>query len=219
MGKYESSSCVRRVKNSVGEETYSLWRGIPVVKKKIMKNTSNTPPQARQRTCFAEAYNQSELFTPASEAGEKSLPRTQTPQAAFMGMNANLEVIAVSEEPDEKGKYQTTVNYPKIRCSKGRLRIPRGMAVTADAEGRTLNFSHAAEGNGPDRNSTDKVYALVVEPEAWDSELFDLGTRAESEPVQVALPDFWDMAAIHIYVFVVSANGKSASDSLYLTAE
>lgn len=219
MGKYQSSSCVRKIKNSVGDETYSVWRGLLIVKKKIQENKSNTLAQQQQQARLAAAYDQSGLFAPALELGTPRRPRVQTLITAFISMNTNKKVFVVGEEPDEEGKLEVTVNYPAIRCSKGRLRMPRNMAVTKNAGELSLSFSHLAEQDGPDRYATDKVYALVVETEIWDSELFDLGTRADGEPVQVTLPEGWNMDAIHIYAFVVTQNGKTASNSLYLTAE
>ena len=219
MGKYQSSSCVRKIKNSVGDETYSVWRGLLIVKKKIQENKSNTLAQQQQQARLAAAYDQSGLFAPALELGTPRRPRVQTLITAFISMNTNKKVFVVGEEPDEEGKLEVTVNYPAIRSSKGRLRMPRNMAVTKNAGELSLSFSHLAEQDGPDRYATDKVYALVVETEIWDSELFDLGTRADGEPVQVTLPEGWSMDAIHIYAFVVTQNGKTASNSLYLTAE
>ena len=165
MGKYQSSSCVRKIKNSVGDETYSVWRGLLIVKKKIQENKSNTLAQQQQQARLAAAYDQSGLFAPALELGTPRRPRVQTLITAFISMNTNKKVFVVGEEPDEEGKLEVTVNYPAIRCSKGRLRMPRNMAVTKNAGELSLSFSHLAEQDGPDRYATDKVYALVVETE------------------------------------------------------
>ena len=131
---------------------------------------------------------------------------------AFMAENVNKDAVEVSEE------LEATVNYQNIRCAKGKLKVPKDFSVTADAETHTLTFTHAAEEDGCQRYSTDRLYALVVETTEEDSELFELGTRAGSEPITVNLSESWDMGSLAIYVFALTADGKKASDSLYLEA-
>ena len=114
---------------------------------------------------------------------------------------------------------EVTVDYAQILCSQGRRKLPRTFAVTADTESRTLTFTHSVESRGRNRNVNDKLYAMVVAPELEDAELFDLGTRAESEPMTINVPEGWDMASLEIYVFALSPNGRIASDSRHLTVE
>ena len=97
--------------------------------------------------------------------------------------------------------------------------LPEGLAATKNTESHTLTFTHEAEEDGTDMHASDKLYALVVETARWNSKLFELNTRADGEPAEVSLPAKWDMDALEVYVFALTEDGNTASDSMYLTVE
>ena len=154
-----------------------------------------------------------ELFELSSEIGFPKRPATWTTANAFTSANLKNGALTVDDT------LEVTVDYAQILCSQGRRKLPRTFAVTADTESRTLTFTHSVESRGRNRNVNDKLYAMVVAPELEDAELFDLGTRAESEPMTINVPEGWDMASLEIYVFALSPNGRIASDSRHLTVE
>lgn len=207
---FESTPITENVRKSISNQTFYTMRGLNIARKKNGKNSSKTQAQMVQRTRWTKVLDLEALFEPASQIGFPRRKTTETYHNAFMSANTNAEAVSVSED------LEVTVNYPEILCAQGRLKLPRSLSVSADAETRTLTFTHAAEGNGCRRYANDQLYALVVETTLEDSELYELGTRSESEPVAVTLPEDWDMDSLAIYVFATTADGKKASNSKYL---
>lgn len=213
MAVFKSTPITSDVQNSIDNQTFSKWRGINVAKKKINENKSEKPKQLQQRARWRKALELEKLFRLSSEIGFPSRPVTQDYHNAFLSTNANKRAIEVSED------LEVTVNYDAILCSKGQRVLPRTFTVSADSENRTLTFTHSVEARGSDRDKTDELYAMVVAPELKDAELFELGSRIDAEPVTISLPENWSVDAIEVYVFVLSADGKKASDSRHLVVE
>lgn len=220
MGKFKNTSVSRSLRNSIGDETYCEWRGIPVVKRKISANSSDTPAQQQQRARWAAGVELDALFAEASELGFPGRPREFSPGNAFTKANVNARVIEVAANPQSTGpddKWTTTVNWEAVRCAKGRLRLPRQVTVTLSPEGDALNFTVTAEQRGPQRSEDDELYALAVETEQRDAVLQSLCTRGEGGTATLALPAGWDSSKLAVYLFMVSADGKKASDSKHVT--
>lgn len=222
MGRQDNTSISRNLRNSVGDETFCQWRGITVVKKKIKKNKSNTIAQQRQRTLWRTLMELVVLFSPSSALGFPRRKREHTGDNVFAEANANTQVITVTENEEATGeddKWLTTVDFSKITCAKGTLRLPRQITMAYDGENNALSFTVGAETRGPRREEDDRLYAMVVETELMDSELFELCTRGEGGMTTANLPEGWVSTNLAVYLFVVSADGKKASKSSYRTVE
>lgn len=211
MGKSGNSSVVRHVRNSIGDETFSVLHGKQVIRKKIVKNTSKTLEQQKQRLRWKSVIGLDAVFEPASAIGFPTRDRGLSHNNAFVSENANEQVVEVTDE------LVATLNYENILCAKGRLRVPRQVTVTLDAESRTLSFTVTAEDRGTQRNEDDVLYALVVETVQADSELVEVCVRSEGGTASLELPSDWDAESLAVYLFVVSADGKRASNSRYRT--
>lgn len=207
MGIYKPTAISRRIKRSVDELTFCHVRGRNVVKTKIDENKSNTLLQQQQRRRWAEMQELDALFDEAVLIGFPSRAGHFTCHNAFV--SANMGAVEVSDE------LEVTTDYTKIVCSQGRLRLPP-TTVTADEEQHELTFSHQSGQRGKRSMPTDQLYVMVVEKKRLESELFMLNTRAELEPVVVALPADWSTMGLAIYVFVLSADGQKASNTGYL---
>lgn len=142
------------------------------------------------------------------EMGFPSRPVRFTPGNAFVSANKNT--ISVDEQ------LNATIDYEQLAVSKGVLRAPEEASVTADAEAHTLLFSYEEEEFGRQAVATDVMYAFVLEKQKMRSKVFRLGTRAESSQPQVDVPAKWDMGNLAVYLFLLSADGRKASDSLFL---
>ncbi len=208
MAIYQATAIARRLKNSVGEQTFYQRMGQSVVKMKVEENTSNTPLQQRQRLVWKKMQDVESLFDEVAAVGFPSRPVYQTHHNAFM--QANGGVVSVNDE------QQVTVAYERIFCAKGSLKGPLDMAVAFEAEGRQLVFTHRAAGNGTGKKKDDMLYAAVVEKNLEEIELVELKRRSDSEAAMFSLPESWDAEQLAVYVFVLSENRRKASDSKYL---
>lgn len=181
-----------------------------MVKQKVGANTSNTPAQQRQRLRWAKMADLEALFEEASVIGFPGRPKACTPNNIFRQLNTNSEVVEVSDA------LEVTVNYPRICCAKGRLKLPASVAVSREGGDNSLAFSIGAEENGTRRQVTDVIHVLVVETVLEEALLAELGSRGDGGIKTVELQEGWSMDNLAIYLFVVSADGKRASVSKYL---
>lgn len=210
MAKFQTSSIMKMIRKSVGNETYCRSRGSNIVKSKIMINTSKTELQQQQRAKWATYIALTALFDDAIIIGFPSRARTQTAHNAFI--QANKDVVTVDED------LKTTVDDTKIVCSAGNLTMPV-VSVTADAENHKLTFTHEAAEYSRRAQKTDQLYALVVEAKKEEAKLYKLNTREDDSPVEISMPQKWSMDGLCIYAFVLSKDRSKASKSVYLQPE
>lgn len=207
MAIFQATAIARRIKKSVGEQTFCQVKGQNVVKMKIEENSSNTPAQQRQRRVFTELSDWGNIFGEATKLGFPTRQRQQSAQNAFM--QANAGIVSVSEEGE------VSVDYTGIICSKGRLDIPK-VTVTCAGDPPVLTFTHPVQKNGRCRKATDRLYAAVLEKELEEVEVFELNKRSEAEAVTAELEEGWKKENLHVYVFVLSEKGDKASDTKYV---
>ena len=189
--------------------TFYSMKGGKYFRSKINKNTSSTLKQKMQRTKFGEEGRICKGMKPTLAVSMEERDG-MSPSNWFMQLNDAL--VTVSEE------LEVTVNYPEMQlCNRDDRDMPESITVTADAETHTLTFVHEAEEYGAYAEPTDKLYAALYNPVLQRSELYELCTRAETEPVTVSVPSRWEMGDVHVYVFAVSEDGRSSSYSEYLT--
>lgn len=205
MGIYTPTSVSRETRKSIGFETYCKSRGIRVVKAKITTNTSNTEGQQRVRAAWPTYLRLATLFAEAAQIGFPQRSRALTVYNAFI--RANKGAVSVDED------LQPTVDYEQVVCSEGSLKVP---AVTATLNEGTLSFVHEAEESGVLRDADDQLYAFVVNDARDDAKLYPLNTRGEGDAVQVPLPTGWSTENLAVYVFVLSADKRKASGTVYV---
>lgn len=210
MGIYNDTSIAEEMRKSVGNQTFCTLNGQRIARKKIKKNNSRTIRQQIQRKRFAVEKDLEVLFADALAIGFPGRPRTHQTWNAFSAANLNERVIEVDDD------LVATVNFEEIVCAKGRLRLPDHVSITHDTENNALAFTVTAEGNGAGRKDDDEVYALVVEKMALDSLLVNLGQRGDGGMASVDLKSGWEAANLAVYLFVVSADGRKASNSQYV---
>lgn len=197
-----------KLTQSMADNTYCRTRGKNVVKTKIDTNSSNTEKQQVQRLKMKQLMQLCKVFHAAIKVGFHGHPRDYTPWNAFV--SANGEVVQVDDQ------MSVTIDYDRILVAKGSREVVEGVTVVKDADARTLTFSHEAGDFGYGAEPTDVLYAVVLEKQKLRSKLFRLNTRKDNDSVSVPLPARWDMANLLVYVFVLSENGKVASDSLVI---
>ena len=208
------------MRKSVGDQTFCQFRGENVCKQKIETNESNTLEQQRQRARWKKGQDLTVLFGASTEIGYPGRPRTYSPDNAFRHENVNDRVIDVVEAGGTSGgkvQWTVTVNYSEILCAKGPLRLPREISLALSEESDAVLFTVGVEQRGPQRNEDDVLYAMLVETVIEDSLLSEICTRGEGGMASVELPSGWDAVNLAVYLFVVSADGKKASNSRYTT--
>ena len=207
MALYETSLIFRRLKKSAGKATFSQWRGMDILREKILENSSNTSAQQRQRLLFAVLMDWSGIFGEAAALGFPGRPRKQSPENAFAEANAGMATLDADGE--------VVVDYARIVCSEGMLKAPK-VTATFNAEEGCLTFTHVAEVDGHRRYATDRLFVALLNKEEKEVTVHELNQRKDATPASVTLTDGWEVENLCIYAFYLRKDGRRASDTKYV---
>lgn len=201
----------KELRKSAADDTFCRSRGRNILKSKISRNSSKTLLQQKQRTKMKVLVELSRVYAPAVQCGFPTRIVGRTKYNEFVA--ANKDAITVDDE------LKVTVDYSRIACSKGMRRVP-GIIVKMEEGGKALGFTCEADTlYGTDAKPDDVIYTLLVEKEKKLGKLCELGSRKECTTKTVSLPDRWLAENLEIYVFILSANKRQASPTVYLTLE
>lgn len=199
------------LKQSMAENTYIRSKGKNIVKTKIDTNSSKTEKQQIQRLKMKVIVGQGKVFNAAIHVGFPERPRGFTPWNAFT--SANIPAIMIDEG------MEASVDYESFRVSQGSLEVVEDVQVVKDAEAHALKVTHSVDSYGYGMNEDDVLHMVVLEREKRRSRVFKLNERKDATPATVTLPNAWEMDNLLVYVFVLSANGRKASDSVFVKME
>ena len=114
------------------------------------------------------------------------------------------------------GDYNATINYPQLRVASGIQITPKVAATYSEPDSQYAFTVESQEEEEGFALTDDKVYAVLYESVLKRTRLVDLGTRGAPNELSYQLPEDWDAANVHLYAFATTANGRVASDSIYL---
>ena len=132
--------------------------------------------------------------------------RTETEWNAFI--RAAMPSISVSED------LEVSVDYETLLIAQGSLEVIEEVSITQDAEANTLTVTYPASDYGYGSEPTDTVQLVLLEKEKMRSRMFQVGTRGEDCTETIQVPSGWTVENISAYVFMLSANGRKASNSI-----
>lgn len=197
-----------KLRKSMADNTYCYSRGQNILKTKIDSNLSKTPKQQIQRTKMSALVSLCKVFNSAINIGFPSRPVTFTPWNAFV--SANKGTVTVGED------LSVSIDFEKLLVARGSRETVENLVVNVDESDHSLSFSHETGDFGYGAEPTDVLYAVVLEKERMRTVLYRLGTRNDDSSTTVDVPEQWDMKQLEGYVFVLSADGKAASDSVHI---
>lgn len=201
----------KELRKSAADDTFCRSRGRNILKSKVSRNGSKTLLQQKQRRKMKALEELSRVYAPAVQCGFPTRATERTVYNEFIAVNK--AAVTVDDE------LQVTVDYSRIACSKGIRMIPE-VTVELDAEKNELTFTCEVDTlNGTDAEEDDVIYALLAEKERKQSKLCALGTRKEFASKTVQIPKKWNKDNLEIYAFVLSANKRKASPTVYLTPD
>ena len=204
-----SSTAFSKLSKSFGNLTTCRTKGTNIVKEKVTQVFNpRTLAQRKQRLRMKKAVELCSVYDSVLGIGFPSRPVNYTPDNLFVKLNQ--QAIDVSDT------LEVTVDYDRVVVSAGNRRLP-GMQVSVNEAGSQLTFTHEAEEFMRHAADDDCLYAAVLETTMQRLKLFALNERKDTEAATVALPQGWNADSLCIYVFVVSKDGKNASNSQCLT--
>ena len=183
-----NSYLLGKASKSVGNVTLFYMRAKNIARAKIFK---------RKDTVTPEILTQRAKLGILSQEGRRMLPVIRK---GFVG-----------------GDYNATINYPQLRVASGIQITPKVAATYSEPDSQYAFTVESQEEEEGFALTDDKVYAVLYESVLKRTRLVDLGTRGAPNELSYQLPEDWDAANVHLYAFATTANGREASDSIYLT--
>lgn len=166
-----------------------------------------TQAQLNARLKMALVGSWLKRFKVQIRVGFQSFNKGTTPFSAAMGYHLKNAVTGVAPS--------YTIDYTKVVTSVGELDKINSpvMATTEDAQ---LDFSWLANGSLQLGAASDKLTFMVYNPVKMEFE-FSTGVAVRSAlSYDMLLPSMWSGDLVHVWLNVVSVNGKLVSDSQYL---
>ncbi len=204
-----NSYLLGKASKSVGNVTLFYTRAKNIARAKIFRRKDTVTPEIlTQRAKLGILSKEGRRMLPVIRKGFVGVGKG-SPSNAFVQLN--MDAVEVD------GDYNATIDYPQLRVASG-IQITPKVTATFDAEGQQYSFVVEAQDEEEGFALTDdKVYAVLYESELKRTRMVDLGTRGGAATQPYSLPEDWDAANVHLYAFATTANGREASDSVYLT--
>ena len=200
---------MHKLTKSMAENTYVRSKGQNILKTKIDSNTSKTLEQQMQRLRVKQLTQLCKVFNTPIRKGFVERWATWSAWNAFQ--SAATPAILVSEA------LEVTVDYEKLPVAKGSLEFEiENVSISSDSDSGTLTVTSPASDYGFGSEPTDTLQLVVLEKEKMRSRIYQVGMRGEDCTESVTLPAGWKLANVAAYVFMLSKNGRKASNSVYV---
>jgi hypothetical protein len=193
----------------VGTAVGYMWKDVPVIRAR---------PRRRRKPFSEKELNQQARFALMNEflAPVKDLLNISFAHLAYRmtgfnkGFSYNVKAAILGIRPD------LSIDYPTVLLSRGDLTKAESTAVLFSEPG-LLQFTWTDNSGKGKASGTDKVFVAVYNAETgyWQNKL-DLATRADSKCELKFLSEHYTRKPLHVYLGFMAADGKDASDSVYL---
>lgn len=207
MGKY-LKGILGPFSGLVGTVVGASWKGISVMRSRSAKsNKPATESQLKQRSAFALMTAFLNPLRDLINIGFQAYQKGLTPYNAAFKINIENAITGV---------YPTlTINYPQIVIGKGRLLTPPEFVMTSTANAQ-LDFTWVNNANPVSTNGTDLLTILVYNPAKQSFVTASDVAARSAQSYNLVVPTPWSTDTVHVWVLLVSFDGKVNSDSRYL---
>jgi hypothetical protein len=190
------------VTGKVGAVVGSVSGGQNIIKKMPSSyNDKGSESQLTQRSTFENTLRWAQALNGVLSTGFIEKPAKQSSFNAFMSANSGSGVITA------------TPAWNNFKVSKGSLAAP-DFSMNTTANTATLRFDWNDDTDGSAKMSTDKVYAVAINPATKQVVMSD-GTKTRAdETLTLPLPASMQGVDLQTYCFVKRADGKKASNSV-----
>lgn len=196
---------------SVGNVVYYVKNGINYARSKSkIAYTSNTPAQQLQRGKFGSMTQLASIMQGVINIGFPQRKRGWSPANAFCNLNKNSYT--------EAAEGQISIDFEVLQVSKGSLFIP-DVTATLDKENRSISIVVEAMPDATNCNGDDAVYAVLLDTGSKFCSLIEVCKRGKGGSKTVTLSKYWNPDAVVVYAFAVSADGRKASNTLFVGLE
>ena len=190
-------------RGSIDNITFSKIRKTAYAKKKIQKNTSNTPKQQEARSAFSLAVGVVSKIQPLIKQGFCLYT------GRMSSYNAALQHIMKNAlTPD-----RLEIDYSKVLISKGGSLSP-AVNATAYSDSGSIVFEWDTTGSSS-ANANDKSLICLINPANNEVVFNDAGADRSTGIQSIRVSPLWT-GKVHAYIGFVSEDQKNVATSTYL---
>lgn len=208
-----SNVLIGKASGSVGNATFSTWKGKNVLKEKATSVANpNTDPQQMRRSALTQIVTIFRVISAVVNVGFKKQAIKKSAYNAFAG-------AALKNSFNFSAPPTATLVPADLLISKGTISPTAISSVVADKSDGTIIVSYSSAIDAPGQSTTDK--AIVA---AYNSSLMEWGAAMPGEvrddgAVSYTFPSAWQTGnSLVVYLgFYNEASGES-SDSVNTTA-
>lgn len=196
------------VKKSVANLTMYITKGVSIVRSKPLNvHNPRTDKQLVQRAKMKALVKLVSGFGPALSVGYPQIAGLTNANNRFV--HDNMETITVDAE------FQATVDFSKLVCSSGHLKVPK-VSVSFKKDEEQFVFTQTVQKQTLTCNPTDIAWVVVYEKVQHESEVYLLKARKDGGEVTAELPEDWDSGNCEFYAFARNQEGTQTSRTSYL---
>lgn len=205
-----NSIALGKASGSIGNVTFSAWKGISVAKQKPA--TVAQPPsdkRSMQQSAMRQVVAIYRLLQSVISIGFKSLAVKQSQANAFTSYNL-LNGFDLTAPP------AATISYPDLLFSRGTIANTPVITIDGSEAGGTIEatFSPTIDGAGQSLSDMVIMSAYNETINEWIGSV--LPDIRSSGSASLSIPETWVATnAVHTYLSFASADGKASSDSVY----
>lgn len=197
-----------KIDQSVGDVTFSQWKGRNVVKQKVpATNTSNSPAQYEQRTRFAAMGRAAQYLAPLFRIGFNNAATSITQYNIFV--KRNFQYVTFND-PDAE------VLWDQLVVSSGTVGAPAQVAAAYDNATKKVKVTWEDNSNGADALSSDKAY-IGIWDQTTNTLYTSMGTVTRSSGaagVSINVKSPFSAPASVVYIFFRRATSTATSPSV-----
>ncbi len=188
------------IKGKLGDVSFYVDKhGRQIVRTITKARDPKTPKQLAHRAKFA-LVNKS--LSPLSTAIRIANNGDSTVYRSLIGKAYKEAVV---------GEYPNfTLDYSKIKIANGQLRLPKDITAHANDESSIITISWEPG------NSNDILNIVCFNEADANNYAFLERTKCSAGKAKIELPNSWDSAVIHCWVYTSSRDYKKKSDSFYI---
>lgn len=202
MGQYRSA--IGTITGSVGDLTFTTWKGKKVVKQKVARNnTSASPAQVAQRTRFAAIAALTGALAPVIRVGFNDEAAQETAQNVFQRRNADRLT-------ELNGVF--TPSYSELEISSGPVAPIAGLELGSAGAGGNYAVTWSNNSNGSSALPTDRIFLAVFSRNSGTARAVDTGrTRADLNMVGAVLASEIAAGGVIVIGFAKRADSTQCS--------
>ncbi len=185
----------------------SSWRDINYIKGlPKLSNKPKSEKQLEQQAKFALAVK---FLQPVKSLMNVGFGQMRTGKATGfnMALKQLLDSAIIGTYPD----YE--IDLPNVFLAKGSLGDPTDIVIVTNA--LSLDISWSTRFDKLNRYISDEMNILVHDPLSGDFVTGPDGVLRTTGQANVEIPSEWIGRTVHIYMFYISLDGKSTSNSVY----